>query len=133
MAITLAYGGTTVELSDRLQWTDEFDWNRAQQSASYSVAGSLIVQVAGAKQAGRPITLDGTGTAAWTSRGDCETLRAWADVPGAQLQLTLRGVVRTVIFDQERGAFESRPLVPLLDSETDSQDLCLPTIRLMTV
>ena len=27
MSITLTYNGTTATLSDRLQWSDEFDWS----------------------------------------------------------------------------------------------------------
>jgi hypothetical protein len=134
MAITLALGGTTVTLSERLLWTDEFDWSPVQQSIGYSITGAMLVSVADAvKQAGRPITLTGTDSAAWTTRDVCDTLRAWANVPGAQLQLVLRGAARTVIFDQEPpGGFEARPVHQLLDGEIDGQTLYLPTLRLLT-
>jgi hypothetical protein len=67
MSILLTYNGTTATLSDRLQWTDEYDWSPVEQSAEYSTEGMLLVDVA-VKLAGRPITLDGVETAAWITR-----------------------------------------------------------------
>ena len=53
--ITLARAGTTITLSDRLHWTDEFDWHPVEQASSYSTTGALLIDVA-TRQAGRPIT-----------------------------------------------------------------------------
>ena len=39
MAITLTYSGTTLALSDRLAWTDEFSWSPVQQAMEYSTTG----------------------------------------------------------------------------------------------
>ena len=63
MAITLTYSGTTLALSDRLAWTDEFGWSPVEQSTEYSTTGALLVHVA-TKLAGRPITLNATGAVA---------------------------------------------------------------------
>ena len=132
MAITLTYDGTTLELSDRLQWTDEYDWSRVEQSTEYGITGALIVDV-GERQEGRPITLDGTSTAAWTPREQCDTLQAWADLPGAQFTLVVRGVARNVIFDQKKAGFSAKPLWRLADGEIGPQLDYLPTFHFLEV
>lgn len=131
MAITLSYGGLTVELSDRLDWADEFAWTPVVQTIDYSLTGALLVQ-AGTRQAGRPITLDGTQTAAWTPRSTCAQLAAWANSADLVLQLVLRGQVWTVRFDAEKKGFEARPLQRLVDAAVDAEQLYLPTLRLLT-
>ena len=78
MSITLTYNGTTANINDRLDWQDEFGWSPVDQATSYSTTGALLVDVA-LKQAGRPITLVGTETAAWISRALCSTLPKWRD------------------------------------------------------
>ena len=132
MAITLTYSGTTATLPDRLQWTDEYDWSPVQQSAEYSTTGALLLDV-GIKLAGRPITLQGTDTAAWISRTTCDSLRAWAVLPGITLALTVRGVLRNVLFDHARTGFEARPIWRLLDGEVTSELLYLPTFRFLEI
>jgi hypothetical protein len=130
MSITLTYNGTTATLSDRLQWTDEFDWSPVEQSTEYSTDGALIVDV-GLKLAGRPITLEGTDTAAWISRAACATLQAWAALPGIELTLVVRGVARTVMFDHARKGFSAQPVWKLLDGEITPELLYLPTFRFL--
>lgn len=132
MAITLTHAGLTLQLSDRLDWTDEFSWSPVQQSKDYALGGELIVGVA-LKQAGRPITLESEATKAWITRADCDTLRAWAALPDIELDLVLRGVTRAVMFDHERGGFTARPVWVLLDGEVYSQQLYLPTLRFFEV
>ena len=132
MAITLAHGGLTLTLSDRLDWVDEYGWSPVVQTTDYSITGALIVGVA-LRQAGRPITLEGEQTQAWMDRSACDTLRAWAALPGIELVLTLRGTARTVMFDHERGGFAARPIWRLLDGEVYPQQLYLPTLRFIEV
>lgn len=132
MAILLAYNGTTASLSDRLQWTDEYDWSPVEQSTEYSTGGALLVDVA-LKQAGRSITLEGVETNAWLTRAACDTLQAWSALPGIQLRLTLRGLVRTVIFDQARKGFTAAPVWRLADGEQTIETLYLPTFRFLEV
>ena len=95
--ITLTHGVTTLHLSDRLQWTDEYEWTPVQQATEYSIAGALLIDV-GTKLAGQTIALDGVETEAWIGRALCQTLKAWAALPGAEFALTLRGTTHTVIF-----------------------------------
>ncbi|MFT4243562.1 MAG: hypothetical protein QM569_14915 [Acidovorax sp.] len=132
MAITLTYNGTTVDIGDRLDWTDEFAWSPVDQATAYSTTGALLVDVA-LKQAGRPITLVGTDTAAWLARAACATLQAWAELPGIELSLVLRGFVRQVMFDHARGGFSAQPIHKLLDGEITSELLYLPTFRFIEV
>ena len=132
MTITLTYNGTTAHLSDRLQWTDEYDWSPVEQGTGYSTTGRLLVDVA-LKQSGQPITLQGTETAAWIPRTLCDTLQAWAALPGIKLQLTLRGVTHQVIFDHAQKGFEARPIWKLIDGAITGELMYLPTFRFLKV
>ena len=133
MSITLTYNGTTATLSDRLQWSDEFDWSPVEQATAYSTTGALLVDVA-VKQAGQPITLEGTDTNAWISRALCDTLKAWAALPGAPSTLRLRGVDHAVLFDHTQGpAITARPLWHLADGEQQPDMPMRPTFRFITL
>lgn len=130
MTILLTYNGTTAALSDRLQWLDEYDWSPVEQSTEFSTTGALLVDVA-MKQAGRPITLEGLETAAWLTRAVCDTLQAWAALPGIELTLTVRGMPRAVLFDQSRKGFTAAPVWRLSDGEYTEETLYLPTFRFL--
>jgi hypothetical protein len=132
MAITLTYNATTATLSDRLQWADEFDWSPVEQATAYSTTGKLLVDVA-LKDAGQPITLQGNETAAWITRYLCETLHAWAKLPGIVLTLTLRGQAHQVMFDHAKKGFEAQPIWKLLDGEITGEQLYIPTFRFLKV
>ena len=132
MSITLTYNGTTAHLSDRLQWTNEYDWSPVEQVTAYSTTGRLLVDVS-LKQAGQPITLEGTDTNAWISRALCSTLQAWAALPGIQLDLVLRGDTHRVIFDHGKGGFSAQPIWKLLDGEITPELFYRPTFRFLKV
>ena len=132
MSITLTYSGTTAHLSDRLHWADEFDWSPVEQSTSYSTTGALLIDVA-TRQAGRPITLQGTDTQAWMTRTTMQQLAAWAAIPGAELTLTVRGVARSVVFDHAQGGFTAEPIWRLLDGEVDATLLYRPVLKFLEV
>lgn len=132
MSITLTYNGVIAHISDRLDWTDEFDWSPVDQATAYSTTGALLVDVA-VKHAGRPITLVGAETSAWIDRALCETLQAWAAAPGAKLELTLRGQTHLVLFNHGSGGFSARPIHKLEDGEITPELLYLPTFRFITV
>lgn len=131
-SITLAYEGTTLALSDRLDWADEFDWHPVEQASSYSTTGALLIDVA-TRQAGRPITLQGSDTQAWMTRAEMQQLAALAAIPGAQLTLVLRGVGREVVFDHAQGGFSAQPVWRLLDGEVDAELLYRPTLRFLEI
>ena len=132
MSITLTYKGTTAHISERLDWQDEFSWSPVDQATGYSTTGALLVDVA-LKQAGRPITLMGSETAAWITRALCEMLQAWAELPGIQLTLVLRGRARQVMFDHAQGGFTGQPVFKLQDGEESPEQLYLPTFRFIEV
>ena len=132
MSITLTYSGTTAHLSDRLQWTDEFDWSPVDQTTGYSTTGALLVDVA-LKLAGRPITLNSVDTNAWISRALCSTLQAWAALPGAQFDLVLRGITHQVIFDHAQGGFSAQAIWRLEDGAIDAELMYRPTFRFLKV
>lgn len=132
MSITLTYNGTTAHLSDRLQWTNEYDWSPVDQATGYSTRGVLLVDV-GLKLAGQPITLEGTDTNAWISRALCSTLQAWAALPGIQLDLVLRGETHQVIFDHAKGGFTAQPIWKLLDGEITPELMYRPTFKFLKV
>ena len=132
MSITLTYNGTTAHLSDRLQWTNEYDWSPVDQATGYSTRGVLLVDV-GLKLAGQPITLEGTDTNAWITRALCSTLQAWAALPGIELALVLRGTTHAVIFDHAQGGFAAQPIWRLADGEITPELFYRPTFRFLKV
>lgn len=132
MAITLSKGATTIELPESLSWADEFNWSPVQQTKTYTTTGALLLEHS-VKQAGRPITLEGAEDRAWCTRAVVATLKAWAEIPGVELDLILRGAYKKVTFDHENTALEGFPILFYDDSSWDPQDFYYPTIRLITL
>ena len=132
MSITLTVGATSINLNPDLFWADENDWHPVEQTSTRTITGALTVQTA-ARIAGRPITLqpedDRSGA---TSLATLTQLRNWAAVPGQVLELTLRGVSRSVIFRHHDGAaVEARPWIHYSDVQTG--DWYFTTIRFMEI
>ncbi len=131
MTITLANGATVLELDPDLLWEDEFKWAAVEQAVERSLTGAQIVHV-GQRMAGRPITLRADDTSAWMTRADMTTLQAWANTPGLQLTLSLRGVAHQVLFrHHDGGPFDAHPVVHYADP--DPTDWVVPTLRFITV
>ena len=116
MSITLTRGTTTLTLPDDLLWVDEFGWQPVEQRVSYTITGAVIVEAA-AKQAGRPISLEGGDDYGWVQRSVIATLDAWKALPAEPLTLVLRGTTYNVAFDHERGALETRPVMEVHDPD----------------
>ena len=132
MSITLTVGATTINLNPDLFWVDENDWHPVEQTSTRTITGALTIQTA-ARIAGRPITLqpedDRSGATDITT---LTQLRNWAAVPGQVLELTLRGVSRSVIFRHHDGAaVEARPWIHYRDVQTG--DWYFATIRFMEI
>lgn len=134
MSIILNVDETSVVLHPDLKWSDEFSWAPVEQSAERTVTGALIVQVA-ARTGGRPITLEPEDdNSAWMRRSVVEQLRNWAAAPGQEMELTLRGTTRTVIFRHQDGAgLEAQPVVHFADADVSSSDFYRVTLRLMEI
>lgn len=130
MAITLTLGTTMVTLPDALNWTDEYTWSPVQQTKTRTTTGALLIEEA-VKQAGRPITLEGSEDRTWCTRALVDQLRAWAATPGIVLELTLRGVARNTTFDHEKGALQGLPVIFYADGSIAADDFYIPTLRLL--
>jgi hypothetical protein len=135
MAITLTHDATTINLGDRLVWSDEHAWQAPQMELDRGTLGDLHVHVR-ARTSGRPITLEGVDSNAWIDRTTVLALQSWAQLPGVQFLLHLRGGDWPVMFDHTRApAFDARPIwLRLADSEFADQTLVhLPTLRFIAI
>jgi len=131
MAITLDADGSTVTLPADLQWLDDASWHPVEQSVQRTVTGALVVSTA-ARLAGRPITLaPADDQSAWITRATLDQLIGWAATPGQQMALTLRSVVRTVVWRHQDGAIDAAPVARFADVQ--SGDYYLATLRFMEV
>ena len=130
--ITLTYQGTTLDLSDRLQWTDEMSWSDFEQATEYATNGALLVDWA-EKLSGRTIALDGADTEAWLDRTKCLQLSDWKNLPSPRFTLVLRGTPRTVIWDLAKGGFTATPVWKLLDGEFTGEILYRPMFWFLEV
>lgn len=120
MTISLAVGATIVTLHPDLYWADEFDWHPVQQNVERSLTGALVVDLAAIPN-GRPISLRPVDNrSAWMTRETVEQLQAWAATPGQEMELTLRGVTRTVMWrHQNPPALAAEPVVHMRDLGDD--------------
>lgn len=132
MAITLTHtpSSTTVTLPDALSWADEYTWSPVEQTKTYTTTGALLIEE-GVKQAGRPITLEGSEDRTWCTRALVDQLQAWAATSAIVLTLTLRGLAHTVTFDHEKGALQGLPVLFYADGSIESTDWYVPTLRFL--
>ena len=128
--ITLTYQTTTLQLPDSLSWADEFTWSPIEQSQTYTTTGALLIEEH-VKQAGKPITLEGSEDRTWCTRALVDTLHAWASAPGIVMTLVIRGVSRSVTFDHVKGALQGLPVLFYADGAIEASDFYIPTLRLI--
>ena len=79
------------------------------------------------------IIVDGTSTNTWISRALCDTLKAWAALPGVQFDLVLRGITHPVIFDHAQGGFSAQAIWRLADGAIDAELMYRPTFKFLKV
>jgi hypothetical protein len=111
---TLSDGITSVDFSDDLTWTDEYEWHPVNQTAQRTITGAMIVSSL-TLLGGRPITLEPDDQGPWHSRAQVDALRNLAALPGKQLTLTLRGQNHNVIFrhqDTSGVVVDAQPIIP---------------------
>ncbi len=122
----------SIQLPGDLHWSDEI-WSPVQQERKQSLTGSLLVEE-DSVLAGRPITLEGSETAAWVSRQIVLDLLALAETPGMEMTLTLEdGRTFTVMFNREHGQpVEAEPVVIELPQQA-GDEYVLYAIYLMEV
>jgi hypothetical protein len=118
----------TIELGDRLLWTDEYEWSAAETETAYSTTGALLIDCA-QKSAGRTITLDGQAGAAWMRRSTVDQLHSLKSTPGAVFTLTIRGVARSVVWLE----FDAVPVWMLLDSVHTGETVYRPNFKFIEV
>lgn len=130
MAITLRNVQTNevLDLPTSLDWTDEFSYSPVQQTKTWSVTGAMLVEES-VKQAGRTITLSGAADRTWCNRPLVQALQAWAALPNFVMQLQIRGIFHTVIFDHEKGALEGFPVIFLEDGSVDADTLYYVSLK----
>lgn len=129
MTITLAVGPVSVELPLDLRWANEFEWSPVEQTVQRTLTGAIVISTS-ARVAGRPIILAAfEPDTAWTPRPVLGQAREWASVPGQLMLLTMRGVVRTVVFDHAAGAIETTPIAHYNDA--DASDWFRVTYRFL--
>lgn len=137
ITLTRKSNNEVLQLSDRLDWTDELSWSPVQQTVKHGTTGAMHLHI-NTKKAGRPITLDGRQTKAFFTRSTCLKLEGWAGKAGETFDLLLRGVTWVVVFDQSKGGFDAEPIfTALLDSEYTNNTAAadwyyLPTLRFIT-
>ena len=131
MSKTLSNGTTTLALPDSLLWVDEHQWSPVAQKSDYLLTGALLVQES-AKQAGRPITLEGKDSG-WMARADLATLQAFAAAMPAALTLAMTGYsAMTVMFRHDgNGAIDAERVLPRADP--DNAEFFTVTIKLMEI
>ena len=130
--ITLTYQTTTLQLPDSLSWADEYTWSPIEQSQTYTTTGALLIEEH-VKQAGKPITLEGSEDRTWCTRALVDQLHAWASAPGIVMTLVLRGVSRSVTFDHAKGALQGLPVLFYADGAIEATDWYVPTLRLIEI
>lgn len=77
-----------IQIPRGMVWADEFNWTEVERAAEYSITGALLIDAA-VRQAGRPITLEGSDSAGWITRATLLQLQALAQDPDATHALTL--------------------------------------------
>jgi hypothetical protein len=128
MSTTIAYGVTTLTLTQPLLWTDEFAWEPVRQTRVTTITGAQIVYEQ-TRQAGRPVTLVSGG---WIRRDELEQLQAWRELPAAVLQVAPRGgAAMDCVFDHEAGALQAEMVQPW--AFPDAGELYRVTLRFFEV
>jgi hypothetical protein len=98
-----------VQIPRGMVWVDEFTWHAVERCHEYSITGALVIDVA-ARQAGRPITLQGDDGAGWITRATLLALHTLATSPDSTYALTLAdGRVFAVKF-APGSPLEARPI-----------------------
>ena len=124
----------SVSLPVDMEWTDEFAWSAGVQTTEYAASGALLVEQ-GARQAGRPITLEARGAGhVWITRAVVLALQALADAASdTPMTLTLAdGSTHNVLFRYDAGTPVEATPVYEITPRTSTHPYAL-TLRLIKV
>lgn len=126
---TLTLGG--VVLNPSMVIEDRYRSSGVAQSVRRTVGGALKVFVS-SLQKGAEITLRGTEDAGWIDKATSDLLLEMAEQPGGIYQLSVAGVVYTVVFrHQDAPAYQATPLIPRTGQQDSDKFIC--TIKLLTI
>lgn len=104
---SLTRDGVSLDISDHLEWVDEFTYSPVEQTQEYLSEGALVVQE-GVKQAGRPITLKSGEGVYPLNREITPIFDEVQQSAGKTYQLTLAdGRTFDVMFNHANTAFEA--------------------------
>ncbi len=133
MSHTLTDGATTIELSQNMDWADEFDWTPVEQSTQYALSGALLIDE-DTKLAGRPITLVPAPNMGSIPKAALDQLHTWAAVSAQQLTLTLHdGRAFNVRFAHTEKAVDTTPVRGFRVPTNTEHDLWKTTLRFIEV
>lgn len=129
MATTITFNGLT--LNPSLQWIDRYNWSNVAQNNIRTLGGTFVSFAMGTS-GGRPITLQATENTGWFTKTMVDSLKSFADVPGATYALSFHGESHTVMFNHaEAPAVEFTRLVPR--EPPDADDPFAGTLKLIEV
>lgn len=127
MAIFL--GG--VELSEHMVWSDRDRYSPVSQTLTRTLGGEAIIYTQ-ALYKGVPITLEAQQDTGWLTYAQVKDVRALAEVPGAEYQLSFYGGLYNVIFAHHDG--DACSFTPLSYRVVhDDTDYFTGVIKLITV
>lgn len=106
---SLVFDGT----ADPFEWINEHVWQGVGQSRRHALAGNPYVLEN--RRSGRPIELYADPQYCWLPAATVTALEALAAIPGVNPALTLQQesetpIVKSVVFDREKGPFAFEPL-----------------------
>lgn len=118
-----------IAIPSGLIWVDEYNWVAPVRAHEYSITGALIVDE-GTRQAGRPITLQGSNDHGWVERNTLDELWQLANTATNTHVLTLAdGRTYTVRFAPE----DPVSATPIVRAEIPTDRLpYIVTLRLVT-
>lgn len=100
----------SVQIPRGMLWVDEFKWSSVERVSERSITGALIID-ASVKTLGRSITLEGTDSSGWMTRGVLKQLSTMSDSAETEYVLALAdGRVFDVRFAPDGDPIEAEPI-----------------------
>lgn len=116
--------GESIEFTESLFYSDEFNWAKVTHNQKYTLDGTLIVQTA-TRKAGRPVTLTAPDDMAWLTREQVERLQIWCEVEGLKLwyERLVKGVnTQTLVsFNNANSPIDAKPVKGFNSPESDDE------------
>ena len=101
-------------LDYEMYWVDEQSWNNIRFTGEDTVDGGTSIQIVGAADSARPLTLNGV-----CHKSTVDSLNSLADVVAATYTCTIRSTSYSVMFIGGRNAVEMQPIIPNANPDDD--------------